>query len=100
MTRLLSDDCYVDGLREKSIPLWATKYIHEQNELRLACEAQAKLTREELIKEIEEGIEQLLIRTTEVVGLPIPNFYIRETALRKFMQSIKGGNDEPNRRTD
>ena len=59
MNRLLTDDCHVDGLREKVIPKWDIKYTHEQNELRLACEAQRDLTRAETLKEVGEWLGTL-----------------------------------------
>ena len=66
-TRLVTDDCYVDGLREKAIPLWETKYTHEKNELRIACDEQRKLTMEETISLIKERIKGTLLTDEELV---------------------------------
>jgi len=63
-TRLITDDCHIDGLREKVIPLWPTLYTYQQNELRILCDEQRKLTSVQILSLFpdEEAIRKAVAR--------------------------------------
>lgn len=68
--RLVTDDCYNDGLRERVIPLWDTMLTWQKQLLREVCESQIDL----LVKAGWKSPEEY----NEAVGLVCGNCPLKE----------------------
>jgi len=72
--RLITDDSYTDGLREKIIPLWPTLYTYQQNSLRILCDEQRTLTGQSIAQTASNAMLEYL---TSVKGKEVSEAYTK-----------------------